>query len=618
MSDHEDTCDVREYGAPVPELDDHRRRPRRGTFDSTHARRLDVDTQPDVGLGGSRGEQTLSPTIRVRDFEEAVDDDEGGDVSPHPHVGRPRRPTVETMDVRSVSPPNSVKAFAEARRRERQMSFTEYRPDRREEPSTHRAMSVSSRRSRYSRPHTAADPDSASVVPDSAAEDDVCFPQDTPQDERLEIDFDILEDFMEGRRSLSGDSETFQVFPDMRPGSRQSAPVQVVTSDGDVLTMPYTTSPQQDEKASIREHKATPGQVPQHVESNRFDYFSSNMASTIHAAELGDLVLPGEDIRSLFEIQSNGVFWLNTTNPTKDEVRAICRAFGVHPLTIEDINQKESREKIELFQSYYFACFRSFETVPEAEGQVEYEPYNIYVVCFREGILSFSWTPNSHAANVRNRIIKLKDHMDLSSDWICYAIIDDIVDSFGPIIHQLEHESDSIEDEVFIARTEDMQQFIRKIGFTRRNVMSLMRLLGGKADVLRGFTKRCNENYKMTPHMEVGLYLGDIQDHVVTMMNNLGHFEKMLSRSHTNYLAQIQIDGITQGTATNRTLSKITFLASIIVPLNVITGLFGMNVKVPFQAEDDDNNLAPFFVILAVLVSFCAILIMLARRLRFI
>ena len=92
----------------------------------------------------------------------------------------------------------------------------------------------------------------------------------------------------------------------------------------------------------------------------------------------------------------------------------------------------------------------------------------------------------------------------------------------------------------------------------------------------------------------------------------------MLSRSHTNYLAQIQIDGITQGTATNRTLSKITFLASIIVPLNVITGLFGMNVHVPFQSADDDNNLAPFFVILGVLLCFCAVLIALARRLRYI
>lgn len=195
---------------------------------------------------------------------------------------------------------------------------------------------------------------------------------------------------------------------------------------------------------------------------------------------------------------------------------------------------------------------------------------------------------------------------------------DDIVDSFAPVIHKLEGETDQIEDEVFIARTDDMAQFLRKIGNARKNVMGLMRLLGGKADVLKGFTKRCNENYKVTPRMDIGLYLGDIQDHVVTMMTNLGHFEKMLSRAHSNYLAQISIDGIAQGTSTNRVLGKITLLASIIVPLNVVTGLFGMNVPIPWQTADDNTSLAPFFGILGTLLGFCTLSLLLARMYRFV
>jgi len=155
-----------------------------------------------------------------------------------------------------------------------------------------------------------------------------------------------------------------------------------------------------------------------------------------------------------------------------------------------------------------------------------------------------------------------------------------------------------------------MAEFLRKIGTARKNVMGLMRLLGGKADVLRGFTKRCNENYKVTPRMDIGLYLGDIQDHVVTMMTNLGHFEKMLSRAHSNYLAQISIDGIAQGTSINKVLSKITLLASIIVPLNVVTGLFGMNVNVPWK---EGTDLTAFFGILGCMVAFCFIGVVVAR-----
>jgi magnesium transporter len=99
-------------------------------------------------------------------------------------------------------------------------------------------------------------------------------------------------------------------------------------------------------------------------------------------------------------------------------------------------------------------------------------------------------------------------------------------------------------------------------------------------------------------------------------MTNLGHFEKMLSRSHSNYLAQISIDGIAQSTANNKVLSKITLLASIIVPLNVVTGLFGMNVAVPWGIVP--GNLIPFYIILGGLVGFCVLAITFARRLRWI
>lgn len=158
-----------------------------------------------------------------------------------------------------------------------------------------------------------------------------------------------------------------------------------------------------------------------------------------------------------------------------------------------------------------------------------------------------------------------------------------------------------------------MQAFLRQIGKARKNVMALMKLLGGKADVLRGFTKRCNANYKVTPRMDIGLYLGDIQDHVITMLSNLNHFEKMLSRSHANYLAALSIDQIQQGTKSNEVLSRITLLASVLVPLNLVCGLFGMNVPVPFEKA---GTLAPFFSIVGVLIAFVAVSLIVAKRLK--
>ena len=145
----------------------------------------------------------------------------------------------------------------------------------------------------------------------------------------------------------------------------------------------------------------------------------------------------------------------------------------------------------------------------------------------------------------------------------------------------------------------------------------MMRLLGGKADVIKGFAKRCNEQFEITPRGDIGLYLGDIQDHVVTMMSNLGHVEKMLSRSHANYLAQINVDHLLKGNATNKNLAKITVLATILVPLNLITGLFGMNVHIPGQGQMEDNYVW-FGGIIGTIVAFVCCALLVARRLRLI
>lgn len=621
MSDHDENAGNSGYSTPVPELDDHRHnsatvqrtdRPRRGTFDSLYGgRQLEAENNQGGGAGSS---------IRVRDFEEAIIDDEAGAISPV--AFRVRRPTVDTE--RSVSPPNSVKAFAQARKRERGMSTSESR--RNDEQELVRTTSVTSRhsyRSRQPTVRTAPEDDTSSLSTNKSAEEDVCFPvQEDHMGDRLHIDFDFLDSFIQTDYELQQAERlerraTPKVFTDMRPSTATTSS-PVVTSDGDFLDMPTDKPVTVDEKddAGAQEESFDPAPLPREV--NRFNFFSSAWESTIHAQHFGDLILPGEDIRGLFSFpkgETDGVWWLDVSNPTAEEVRGICKAFGIHPLTIEDITTQETREKIELFPSYYFACFRTFEKVRDENGDIEFEPFYVYVIVFREGTLSFSSKSNLHASHVGKRIAALKDYVALSSDWICYALIDDIVDNFGPVISDLEQETEAVEDEVFIARSDDMHTFLRKIGVIRKNVMALMRLLGGKADVLKGFTKRCNENYKVTPRMDIGLYLGDIQDHVVTMMTNLGHFEKMLSRSHGNYLTQLSIDNITQGTNTNRMLTKITFLASIIVPLNVITGLFGMNVHVPYA---DVDSLDAFFTILGCLGAFVVICLIIARKLKYI
>jgi magnesium transporter len=101
-------------------------------------------------------------------------------------------------------------------------------------------------------------------------------------------------------------------------------------------------------------------------------------------------------------------WWLDVLSPTDEEMRMFAKVsdtcymvpsvysppslphqvFGIHPLTTEDILLEETREKIELFRSYYLVCFRSFDQDPYSQTYLE--PLNMYIIVFREGTLSVS------------------------------------------------------------------------------------------------------------------------------------------------------------------------------------------------------------------------------------
>lgn len=646
------------FSTPVSDLDDHRHQPaslpRVDTGSPSRSRRptyASIQPLPERANPLLYVNEALeSNDITARDFETAVVDDDGPYLSPEDALGggrsptarrdtfrRPRDPAIERLSrsrasstsSRSISPPNSVDAFAEARprRRERSGTVNSHVPSELE-LALHRTISGATRRRPTisdERPPELHKADTESTH--SSAEEDVCFPVQEDPGKTTRFDYEELEEFVAEFQTKTPIGQPLRpkpsvesrlstnhpkVFNDLRPKSSQST---APGPGGDAVSLKDVDPALQEKLAEEGlAHVFNDKQTETYM--NRWTFFSSELDDTIHAAELGGLLMPGERFRDLFELQhgeDGGAWWLDMVNPTEEEVFAICKAFGVHPLTREDIIFQEPREKVELFHQYYFVCFRSFFQA-DKESEDYLEPVNFYAVVFKEGLLTFTFTDSPHTLNVRKRIGRLRDYISLNSDWICYALIDDIVDSFAPVLRGIEQETDAIEDQVFTARIEDSREILRAIGDCRKKVMQLIRLLGGKADVIKGFAKRCNEKYSVAPRGDVGLYLSDIQDHVVTMMSNLSHFEKMLSRSHSNYLAQISVDQVIQGNQANVTLGKVTVIATILVPLNLICGLFGMNVRVPGQ----DGSPAWFFGILGTIFLFVAVCLTVAKRLRYI
>lgn len=271
----------------------------------------------------------------------------------------------------------------------------------------------------------------------SSVEEDVCFPVEESNN-TYKIDFEELEEFIasnqtktpvvqlsrkQSKASMNSHRSKPKVFHDLRRKSSMHSIPKIVGDGIEHYERPADSGTDLDEEKVV--DIENPGHLTaQHeAHANRWAFFSSEMDDTIHATDLGGLLMPGESFRDLFELpEDSGMWWLDMLSPTEEEVFAICKAFGVHPLTREDILTQEAREKVELFRSYYFVCFRSFYQM-DNESEEFMEPVNVYAVVFREGLLTFTFAPNPHAANVRKRISRLKDYISLSADWVCYALM---------------------------------------------------------------------------------------------------------------------------------------------------------------------------------------------------
>lgn len=408
-----------------------------------------------------------------RDFEQAVEDDErslgghmhdyelGSEKKSPARPAIPRRGTLrinetkqekpsrsrDSSSSRSTSPPNSVDAFADPRRRERSNTIGSKAPSdldlvlhRTVSGETHRRRPTISNGSVV---HCEGRRETRSGPEHDSAEEDVCFPPPEEISKAYTINFEELDEFVAEntrgrtpvaahnlrRHSLSSQSKKPKVFNDLRPkAGRGEVPPMVPQFPSPARS---GTDYDANEAKSVLDEKdgvALDSMGACHrrqstVEPSRYSFFSSEMESTVHAAELRDLRMPGESFRDLFELgPSGGVWWLDVLNPSEEEINAISRAFAIHPLTSEDIKTQETREKVELFPRYYFVCFRSFEQMDKTSEDYM-EIVNVYMVVFREGMISFTFRPSPHAANVRRRIGKLRDYVALSSDWICYAMM---------------------------------------------------------------------------------------------------------------------------------------------------------------------------------------------------
>lgn len=258
------------------------------------------------------------------------------------------------------------------------------------------------------------------------------------------------------------------------------------------------------------------------------------------------------------------VTWINIDGIHEIEIiEKIGNHFDLHPLILEDIVHTEQRPKMEDFEHYIYVVLRLL-TFDEIENEINAE--QISIILGSNFIISFQEMEGDVFDHVRDRIRNSKGRIrKMGADYLAYALLDAIVDNYFVILEKLGEKIESIEEELVTnPRPETLQtihELKREMIFLRKSVWPLREVVNsmerGESSLIQDSTT---------------IYLRDVYDHTIQVIDTIETFRDMLSGMLDIYLSSVS-------NKMNEVMKVLTIIATIFIPLTFIAGNYGMNFE---------------------------------------
>jgi len=236
---------------------------------------------------------------------------------------------------------------------------------------------------------------------------------------------------------------------------------------------------------------------------------------------------------------------------------------GLHPLVLEDILNTGQRPKMEDFGGYIYIVFKMFYS-NEMNDEIVEEQISLilgpaFVISFQERRGDVFDALRERIRSDRGRIRKM------GADYLTYALLDSVVDNYFVVLEKLGEKMEFLEEELVTHPTTETLQVIhnlkREMAFLRKSVWPLREIVSG---LERGESALIQES--------TGLYLRDVYDHTIQVIDTVETFRDMLSGMLDIYLSSVS-------NRMNEVMKVLTIIATIFIPLTLIVGIYGMNFQ---------------------------------------
>ncbi len=272
--------------------------------------------------------------------------------------------------------------------------------------------------------------------------------------------------------------------------------------------------------------------------------------------------------------ERHGMAWIGLYRPDADEFRSVQGEFGLHHLAVEDAIKAHQRPKFERYGSTLFVALRPARYLDDVEA-VEFG--EIHIFAGPDFIVTIRHAETPDLGKVRERLEHTPDLLRLGPEAVLYAILDQVVDEYGPVVAGLENDIDEIEDQLFgedPAVSKRIYDLSREVIEFQRATHPILEILSGLA---AGFDK-----YEVD--IELRRSLRDVQDHALRVVERADSFRAVLQNAlsvQTTLVGQRQNDemrGLTEASfAQNEEVKKISAWAAILFAPTLVGTIYGMN-----------------------------------------
>jgi len=272
----------------------------------------------------------------------------------------------------------------------------------------------------------------------------------------------------------------------------------------------------------------------------------------------------------MHKISTNQVTWIDIVHPTSADVQALRSILPyIHPLHLEDIISPTERPKLDEADNYLYVVLHFPRWDKQAEitraREVDFVVGRDYLVTAHDGEL-----PPMGILRESCDIDQVQRHQLLAKSGanLFYAMVRRLLDYIEPILSKIGTQIDQIEDIIFDRRERNL---IQKISLVRRDIIAMRRIIRSQITVLESLATL--EHIVVQEGMDE--YFGDVDDKIKRYRDTLDEYYEVINglADTANMLATYRINDV---------MRALTLISVIILPLSLISGVYGMNVTLPF------------------------------------